>query len=130
MVIVLSLVGCRGPDIEECVDSANLRLSVLEESITGYSIYADFSREEMTYTIVTYLDEKAIEKEFGGEVLGDESRVALVTSAIKSLYDSDTETIFSILDTLKNAVEEDFKGTEVKIVTYHLNQNGELIPRT
>lgn len=125
MIFAVLLTGCAGPDIEECVISANQMINDCNQYVDdSYGFFTDFSEEEMTYTIVTYVDEEEVAKIVAGIETDYPNALRVLTI---SALDEDEELISSYLTILKNAVESAFEGTKVKIVTCHMDTDGNII---
>ena len=125
MIIAVSLASCSGPDVDECVISANQMINDCDQYVDdAYGFFTDFSKDEMVYTIVTYVDEEEVARAVS-EIETDYPN-ALRVFTISGL-DKDEELISGYLTILKNAAESAFEGTKVKIVTCHMDTDGNII---
>ena len=124
-VLMFAFVGCGGADIEECVVLADQAINDCKPYIdTCYGFFADFSEEEMTYTIATYVDEKEVERVVAGI---ETDYPATVKAGTISALDTDTSLIKGNLNLLREAAEKAFKGTKVKVITCHIKTDGNVV---
>lgn len=123
MMMSLTLFAC-GSKIDTAVANADEFIIELNEEAELYHLESEYDAENSVYNIILSVDlEKYIQTNYPkleGSVQAERLADMYVT-----IFDNDTETIATVLATVRSEIVQYFEGLEVSVATYHVDAAGE-----